>query len=339
MKAIISPQDKVELKGAQRAAQVVRLLESTGASMRLARLRESIGPDYFDFVLTEKMHARLARAYRIWPDTWKDLVTIDKPDTMLDAYISKVAPFANLDRLADTGGVFQEVDTPPQVQVSYACSGWGNLIVADFETLRSDSLGWFKRISDEAGKAAARTFHKWLFVTMLKANPTIHDGNSLFDNTKHANDPFAATLKALTYDNLVTAWEKMRDQKDPNGEPILVSPAYVVCGEANEIHAMTILESEMNPDSANNERNYFRGKIRGVVVSPYLDTAWYLWASPDELEGLVVGFLDGNVDPAIYMLNPDVSDTYFRTKRTMWRVEHYFGGAWTDWRGVVRGSI
>lgn len=340
-KTLIKPGERqhVEFKGTQRAAQITRLLQATGATMRMDRFRESIGPDHFDYLLTEYMNARLAKGYQIWDDTWKQLVTIGRPSDMLNVYIERVGAFANLDQLAKTGGVFQEIDTPSDAEISYSCSGWGNLIVADFKTIRTDRLGWFKKVSEEAGKAAVRTFHAWLFGTMLQANPTVDDGNSLFDDTNHKNDLDSAGAGLdLNYTNLASAWEKMRAQTDDNGEPIFVRPAWIVCGEEKEINAETLLESEFNPDSANRERNFFRGKLKGAVVSPYLGTDWYLWADPATIETFEVGFLDGNIDPGIFMLNPDISDTYFKTKKTMWRIEHYYGGNWIDWRGVVRGS-
>jgi hypothetical protein len=303
------------------------------------RFRESIGPDHFDYLLTEKMGARLAKGYAIWPSTWRDLVTIGKPNDLLSNYIEKVAPFANLDKLSETGGVFQEIDTPPDIEISYSCSGWGNLIVADFRTIRTDRLGWFGKMAEEAGKAATRTFHKWFFDTMLQANPTVADDNPLFDDTNHHNDcDDGGAGKELNYANLSAAWEKLRAQVDANGEPIHIRPAYLICGDEYEINAETLLQSQYNPDNANFEKNYFQGKIKGIVVSPYLGKDWYLWADPLTIEVMEVGFLDGNVEPAVFMLNPDISDTYFRTKKTMWRVEHYYGGNYIDWRGVVRGS-
>ena len=337
MRTIIRPGDKVELRAAHRAAQVIRLLEATKASIRLDQLRESIGPDFFDHLLTEYMSARLAKSYKLWPDQWKDLVVIrDAPD-MLRTYVEKVAPLANLDRVEDSGGEFQKLPTPLDIEISYSCAGWGNLLVADFETLRSDRLGWFKRVADEAGKAAARTFNRWLFQTMLQANPIYAgDGHRLFDHEHHGNDPHEGSVTELTFDALKTAWNTMRSQRDDNGEPLVVTPGFLVVGPPNEVAAYKLIESEYVPGEEN-ASNFFRGRFR-IIVTPYLGVDWYLWAKPEEIEGLEVGFLDGKVAPSIYMLNPDVSDTYFRTKKTMWRVEHYYGGAWIDYRGIVRGG-
>lgn len=337
---IIDPKSPPEPgPGSQRGAQILKLLDATGASMRLDRFRESIGPDHFDALLTGKMNARLARGYALWEAEWRRLVSVKEADDMLTNYVVRVSPLANLDRLEDHGGAFQEIDAPQDAEVPYNIAGWGNLIVADFKTLRSDRLGWFRRVSTEAGKAAARTFHKWFFQRMLQANPAVDDGNALFDQTNHGNDlDGAGTGAELNYANLPAAWERMRGQTDAHGEPIFVEPAWIACGERNESNADTLVNGDYNPDNANRERNFFKGRLKGAVVSPYLGTDWYLWADKSSIETFEVGFLDGNVDPALYMLNPDVSDTYFRTKKIMWRIEHYYGGNWIDWGGVVRGS-
>lgn len=338
--ALIKASDggKYDLTNPVKGAQVVQFMESTNASMRVDRFRESIGPDDFDYIMTDKMNARLARGWAQWEIPWQELVAISEQPDMLENYVYRVGALNKVDKLDESGGVFQEFDAPDDAEISYAVSGFGNLLVADFKTIKTDRLGWFGKVSEEAGRAASKRFYHWLFVAKLQDNPTVDDGNALFDETYHDNDlDGAGNGVTLNYSNLSSAWDKMAGQTDNEGDPIFVQGAYLVVGESNEIAARTLVESEMNPSSSTNDRNFFYGKLK-VIVVPWLGSDWYLWTDSSTVETFEVGFLDGNVDPALYMLNPDVSDTYFRTKKNMWRVEHYYGGDWIDWRGVVRGS-
>ena len=322
-----------------RAARLLEVVDSTGAVMRLDVFRESMGPDYFDALLGDFMNKRVIDGYKIWDVNWEHVVKVRKKVTMLTQHAIRIDEFQNLDSLDTTGGVFNEVTPLTDTDISWSVSGWGNLIALDFKTKQSDHLGWFGKMSERAGNAGKRTFIKWLTQTNLQSNPTVDDGNSLFDNTNHANDcdPSGAG-KSLNYENLHTANDKLGAQTDSNGEPLFVEGRWIICGPTNRAPAQTLVTADYNPDSANNEPNYFKGVLKGTVVSPYLGNDWYLSADASEFETFEVGFLDDATQPRIFMLDPSVSDEYFKTKKFMWRVEQYWGGAWMDFRGICRGG-
>lgn len=312
-----------------RVQKILSMIESTSASVRLDKLRESISPDNLDALLSNYMNRRLADGYQVWDVNWRNVVSVRKNVTMLTQRIVRIGEFTNLDELAKTGGVFQEINPPSDDEITYSVGGWGNIIAVDFKTKKSDDLGWFDKMSFNAGKAGIRTLHKWLFVNNLQSNPTVDDGNSLFDDTNHSNDNDSAGVgKILNYANLAASYEKVRAQTDANGEPIYVTGVWIVCGTANEINAETLQTSEYNPDTANREPNFFKKVIKGYVICPYLGNDWYLYADPKEFETFEVGFLDDEEDPQLLMLDPEISDEYFKTKHTMWRIESYFGGNW-----------
>lgn len=336
---LLAANPKMKIQNSFRVAKIVSMLQSTGASIRLDRFRESIGPDNFDALLSNFMYRRLALGYQIWDTDWRNVVSIRKNVSFLTQYIVRMGEFNRFDELATTGGVFQEITPPADDQISYSVGGWGNIIAADFQTKKTDELGWFDKMAFNAGKAGIRTLHRWLFVTNLQANPPVDDGNSLFDSTNHSNDSDnAGAGRTLNYANLAATWELIRAQTDANSEPIFVNGVWIVCGTNNEINAETLQTSDYNPDTANREPNFFKKILKGYVICPYLGNDWYLYADPKSFETFEVGFLDDKEEPQLYMINPDVSDEYFRTKHTMWRIESYFGGNWVDWRGVARGS-
>lgn len=333
-----SNDSKNNLENPVKAAQVINFMESTNASMRVDTFREAIGPDDFDHLITNKMSARLAKGWGRWEVPWQQLVTIEEEPDMLENYVHRVGALSKIDKLESTGGTFQEFDAPDDAEISYDVDGFGNILVAEFKTIETDRLGWFGKVSEEAGKAANKRFYHWLFKDKLQGNPTVDDGNALFDDTNHNNDmDGGGSGNELNYENLKTAWDKMSGQTDNEGDPIFVQGGYLVVGEENEIEANTLVNSEQNPDTNTSEKNFFYDKLN-IIVVPWLGSDWYLWADNSTVETMEIGFLDGKVKPALYMLNPKVSDTYFKTKKQMWRVEHYYGGEWIDWRGVVRGS-
>jgi len=323
----------------QKAAQMLEVIRRTGASVRLDVLRESMSPDIFDALLGDNMEKRLAKGYKIWSPDWENIVNVRKNVSMLTQHTIRMGQFANLDATADTGGEFQEFTAPADADISYSVGGYGNIISVDFKARQSDHLNYFGNVSEEAGKAGRRTLDKWIFYTKLQLNPTVDDGNSLFDSTNHVNDSDPSGVgKAMTYANVHATNELIMAQTDGNSEPVFIEGKWIICGTANQAAAKTIVKAEFNPDSANREPNYFKDVLKGVIVSPYLGNDWYLSADKTDIEGLEIGFLDDKKEPQLFYLNPEVSDTHFTTLKYMWRVQSFWGGNWVDWRGIARGS-
>lgn len=115
------------------------------------------------------------------------------------------------------------------------------------------------------------------------ATETTWDGDFLFSDSHavgstglNTNDNLVSG--ALTDTTLNTAIVALRKMKDHNGVIMPVVPRYLVVPSALEKKARELVESTLDPESANNTVNTYRSRGIQVVVWELLtsDTAWFL---------------------------------------------------------------
>jgi hypothetical protein len=176
----------------------------------------------------------------------------------------------------------------------------GKLIILTRKQLVNDDLGAFLRLPKMMGQDAAKTF--------------VADFWALF--VDNSDDFFSADNKNL--DATVTggvspeAYKVMtklfRSQTDPNGDPISLSPRYVIVSPDEEDPALTLAQSR-NMMVVDRKSNATIASTKGDVniytkyepiVSPWLTgSAFYGVADPKVLAAFVVAFLKGIRKPTV----------------------------------------
>jgi hypothetical protein len=105
------------------------------------------------------------------------------------------------------------------------------------------------------------------------------------DGTTQSN----ADTKPLTLDNFDLALTALVTQKTGNGKLLsFTGKPKLIVGPSNRAAAIKITESELEPDTANNAINVFKGAVADVIVNPFMHTSggatyntyWFLM-SPD----------------------------------------------------------
>ena len=68
-----------------------------------------------------------------------------------------------------------------------------------------------------------------------------------------------------------------------------------------------------------------------IVVHPWTDTNnWYLAASPSDVEGLEIGFLDGNENPEFFVQDQETAGSMFTHDKITYKWRHLYNGAIID---------
>ena len=228
----------------------------------------------------------------------------------------------------------------------------------------NDDLGALRNTPEIFARAAVRTEHRLL-------------------TTEYANDVGAhvegaggnlyaiginAVVGLLTIANLETGLETMHEFQDLVNEPIMNRAKFLVVPPALEMTARQILTSTNKmwlagattiaggPDVALPTNNVVAQMGLTLVVDPYLpivdttngDTAWYLFADPNDIAALGYAHLAGHEAPEIVMKASDkVSVTGapvgpfagdFATDNVFYRVRHVFGVTSLDWRATYTGG-
>lgn len=196
--------------------------------------------------------------------------------------------------------------------------------------LVNDDTGELTKVPQVLGIAAARKESDIVY-GILSANPTMRDGNALFDKTNHGND--AGTGTAITVADLGAGRTAMRKQRGIQGLSYLnVTPAFLLVGAERETEALQVL-AQLQPDQpANAVPEWIRGLQ--LIVDPRLDdignSSWFLAGNPSAHDTVEVAYLDGAAAPKL------TQEEGFDTLTMKWRVVFDFGAAALDWRALYR---
>lgn len=318
-------------------------MHQAGGFMRLDRLHKlvaSVSPDMVPALLTQRVTAKLVEAYAVWPDTWKQWTQVEESDYLDEQVLIMVEQMKMIDPLDETGGRFNQLPPPTAGDVTYKIGGFGNIIGVDLRTHRSDRLGYFDRLGESLGRAAASRLHEYLYITSLQSNPAIHDGHSLFDATARPfnNDFAAATQKDLTYNNLRSALRLFDTAADASGEPFNADQVFIICGSHWREEAEELATNPERTGTANNEKNQLKKRLAGVVVSRKLRQDWYVVAKSADLPGFLISFFEGKEEPLFEIEKEDSSYQFEHDGEKRFRIRQYYGGVWQYPQAIVRGS-
>ena len=215
---------------------------------------------------------------------------------------------------------------------------FGKTFTLTRQMIYNDDLGAFLKVPDGMGARAAKKIDQ-LFFTRLLANP-----NNLF-STGHKNYKAGATT-VLSADSLALAVQLFLDQVDADGQPINISPRFLLVPTALKMTARQLLNSVMFIATGATDKqniptyNALADEDLEVVASPYLsntsytgasDKAWYLFADPAVVDTFEIGYLKGRRTPTV-----ERGETDFDTLGIRFRVYFDLGVREQDHRGMVK---
>jgi hypothetical protein len=204
---------------------------------------------------------------------------------------------------------------------------WGRILAVTRQALVNDDLSAFTRLATQFGYAAAAMEGDVVY-GILTGNPTMSDGNALFSSA-HANlaPPAGIDLAAMT-----AARQLMAAQKSAEGTLLGLTPMFLLCGPLLETTALQFTSSLIVPTAPSGViPQYF--KTLTVVVDPRItDAAWYLAASPSQIDTIEYAYLEGAPEggPTLdSQVSWDIDGIEYKARED-------FGAAAIDWRGLVK---
>lgn len=220
---------------------------------------------------------------------------------------------------------------------------FGKIFALTREMIYNDDLAAFMKVPEGMGARAARKVDQ-LFFTRLLGNPVQGDGKALF-HADHKNWRDGADT-ALSGDSLALAIQLFMDQTDADGQPINVSPKFLLVPTTLKMTARELLNSVtfFATGSSNKTRiptyNALADEDIEVVTSPYLSNtnytgasgkAWYLFADPAVVDTFEIGYLKGRRVPTV-----EQGETDFDTLGIKFRVYFDLGVREQDYRGMTK---
>ena len=213
---------------------------------------------------------------------------------------------------------------------SYKVKTYGRVVAITRQTLINDDLDAFTRIPAMYGNSIAQLESDvvWGIIT---ANPAMADGNALF-HTTHKN--LAATGTALAVDAVGAARAAMALQTGFDKKTVLnIRPAFLIVPAALELKAEQLVAQNLVPATP---ATVVPQSIRTLspISEPRLDaasaTAWYLAASPNQIDTIEYAYLEGQQGAYIETRNGfDVDGVEIKCRLD-------FGAKAIDWRGLYR---
>lgn len=180
---------------------------------------------------------------------------------------------------------------------TFTVETYGRIIPISRQALINDDTQAFTSLPQSMG-AAARRLEANLVYTKLTSNPVLGDGVALF----HANHGNLGAAASPTLTSLGAARAAMRKQKGLAGaEFIDPQPRFLIVPVELETACEQLLASLVDPSKSNDTPNV--EWIRGLklVADPRLDevstSQWYLAADPQQIEGIVRGYIAGEKRP------------------------------------------
>lgn len=215
---------------------------------------------------------------------------------------------------------------------SYRIETYGRVVGVTRQVLINDDLDAFTRIPAMYGTAIA-TLESDVVWAIITVNAAMADGVALFHAT-HKN--LAGTGAALSVTSVGEGRAAMAKQTGLDKKTILnVRPAYLVVPASLELTAEQLIAQNLVPAKTG---DVVPQSIRTLtpIAEPRLDaaslTAWYLAASPAQIDTVEFAYLEGQQGAYIETRNGfDVDGVEIKCRLD-------FGAKAIDWRGLYRNA-
>ena len=327
-------------EGAERTKESRKILNH----LTVREFTEEFGRDDFDSLMLDVAHLRLQKGARSVQSLWPDLVTRTSISDFKANYVASVGSFPDLAEVKEFGE-YPEVTFADQ-DTSYSATKYGSMFSVSMEARANDALGELGRNTQKFGAASARTIEKFVLETNMNDNPTYSvDSVAVWNETSHANSLNAGD--GYTRAGLVEALALFGNQTDRDGNQINIQPRRLIVSPDDYIEALEDVASatKMTVDEAGSAATFVGTdsviKNFGLEVrfSPYITAGtFFLFADPNEYEGIEVGFMNGRSDPEIMVEQPNTGFSFEHDAERV-KCRLIFGGTWIDYRASVRGGI
>lgn len=209
---------------------------------------------------------------------------------------------------------------------------YGRLFSITRQAIINDDLGLFDDVPRKMGQAARRTIGKKTF-ELLTSNPILADGLPLF----HESRGNLLTGSAITTASVDAMRAAMARRKDEDGNTIRVPLKALLTPIALGGQARVVRTSQFEVGAAGARNNTTPNIVQNtfdVIDDGRLDdadpAAWYGIANPAFVDGIVIGYLNGNQTPYLEQ------QAGFTVDGVAWKVRIDAAPAIADWRGLTK---
>ncbi len=296
-----------------------------------ALFREALSPDsQFTGILDNTVNKSMAISYKAAATTYQVWTGRGSNQDFKPTKAYQISEAGELLAMTQSGEFKFDEMTDQGVARTLATFGrsWG----FTRQAMINDDLGMLAKIPAAYVRAAARGINKLVY-KQLNDNGNIYDGVALFHSTIHKN--LASAGDYIGTATVSAGRTAMRKQKNLRGKETLnIPPKFLLTPADIETDAQKFLWSIADPSGAHaGVTNVFRNSLDLVVdaeIDPTNGYAWYLAASPGDIDTIEVTYLNGNDMPK---LESQVGFDFLGIK---WRIYIDYGVTVLDYRGLYK---
>ncbi len=273
----------------------------------------------FGEILGDSMTRRLLKEYNVRTnyDVWRKLANIVPLSDFREQSRVRMGGFGDLPVVAQSAA-YTDAAAPGEEKVKYAAAKRGELAKITLEMIKNDDVGVIRKIPVKLARAAKRTLSKFA-LNLIIGNPAMSDSKTLF-HADHGNlGTDALTAAAFTARRLA-----MMKQKELSSNEILsIPPRFMLVPPELEETAYNLFVR-----GTNNDPDYVQ-TVKPEILPIWFATDtddWYLAADPADIDGLEIGFMDGNEEPELFVQDNPTSGSVFTNDQITYKIRHIYGG-------------
>ncbi|MCC6389138.1 MAG: peptidase U37 [Bryobacterales bacterium] len=310
-------------------------LDATGTRTRRMPRHEiaklALSTSDFPNILADVANKTLRQAYEAYPRTFLPFSRRRSAVDFKNINAVQLGEAPSLQKVNEKGEFTH--GSIAESKETYKLATYGRIVSITRQVIINDDLSAFTRIPAGFGVAAA-TLESDTVWGIITSNPNMGDGVALF-HASHANLNSGGG-SALALAGLGSGMAVMAKQKGLDGVTTLNTQArYLAVPVVLQLTAFQLIAANLAPaQSANVVPEYIRALT--PIAEPRLDgastTAWYLFASPDQIDTIEYAYLEGQ--DGVYIETRqgfDVDGVEIKARLD-------FGAKAIDWRGMQKNA-
>lgn len=251
----------------------------------------------FPLLLSNIARKTLAQAYEAEQQTWRPLSRQRNLPDFKPVYELEIAGQIIPEPLLE-GGEYKAATVQEQ-QSSWRIYTYGKKITVSRQLIINDDLDALSRIPQMIGRGMSLFESNQIWALITGNAKMSYDNKALF-HADHSNSGTGAIGETA----ISAARKALRNQKDIANNRINLRPRFMLVPTSLETTAQKFLTG-VNP-TATQDVNIFAGSL-GLIVEPRLDDAselvYYVTASPEQIDMIAHGYLQGEVGPQVETVN------------------------------------
>ena len=288
-------------------------------------------------VVKNALNKVLLRSYNMRPQWWAPIAYEEDFNTLNEITWISLGGIADLDTVAEAA-IYTEKAWSDNEETSTFIKK-GNFVGITLEMIDRDNVGAVKQLPQKLGLAAARTLSasvSALFTAQSGTGPDLSDSVALFHAVSHGN-LLTTALSPTAWDAVIQAMFKQAEAT--SASRIGVRPATILVPIELEKTALTIINSQGEPGTGDNDINVRQGSARVIAVPEWTDTNnWAACASPLDLPGVCIGYRFGRA-PEMFVADSDVVGTMFTNDEMRIKVRFFYAVGIGDYRALHKSNV